>query len=221
MSTWLEDYLAALEIRDTREKADAETVSLYTQLANRYAELQKQSRNAEPAAEPQASSSPPPTQQTRIPTPLLGGRRASSPKTPVSPALSNDAVRLRADLAAANRTSHDLTAQVQTLTSRVESLSQRASTQDDESERLRATIARLEGEKVVLTRRVKDRESELTEKARLVESVQDEMVSLEMQANVADEKAQRLERENKELVERWMKRVGEEAEDMNKGSGWK
>jgi hypothetical protein len=30
-----------------------------------------------------------------------------------------------------------------------------------------------------------------------------------------------LEKENKDLIARWMKRMGEEAEKVNAGSGWK
>ena len=47
------------------------------------------------------------------------------------------------------------------------------------------------------------------------------MVGLEMQVNVAEERNQNLKRENGELVERWMRRVGKEADDLNLGSGFK
>ncbi len=39
--------------------------------------------------------------------------------------------------------------------------------------------------------------------------------------NVAEEKAKRLEVENKELVERWMRRMGEEADKVNRESSWR
>ncbi len=47
------------------------------------------------------------------------------------------------------------------------------------------------------------------------------MVGMEMAVNVAEERAKKLGGENRELVERWMRRVGREAEDMNVGSGWR
>ena len=43
----------------------------------------------------------------------------------------------------------------------------------------------------------------------------DETVSLTLQLNMADEQAQKLQRENKELVDRWMARMGKEADAMN------
>lgn len=46
------------------------------------------------------------------------------------------------------------------------------------------------------------------------------MATLELQLNVAEEGKRKLERENGELVERWMKRMGEEAEEMNRRSNW-
>jgi hypothetical protein len=41
-----------------------------------------------------------------------------------------------------------------------------------------------------------------------------------LQLNIAEEKAERLEKENKDLVERWMKRMGEEADRVNRDSSW-
>jgi Autophagy protein 16 (ATG16) len=67
---------------------------------------------------------------------------------------------------------------------------------------------------------VRDRESEVREGRKLVESVQDEMVSLNLQLNMAEQKAERLAAENKELVRRWMERMGEEADRMNEESKW-
>lgn len=46
----------------------------------------------------------------------------------------------------------------------------------------------------------------------------DETVSLTLQLNMAEEKCRKLERENKELVDRWMARMGEEADAMNNAS---
>lgn len=43
-------------------------------------------------------------------------------------------------------------------------------------------------------------------------------MSLNLQFNMAEDKAKRIEKENKELVDRWMVRMGQEAEAMNKAS---
>lgn len=79
-------------------------------------------------------------------------------------------------------------------------------------------IQELSKEKDMLVRRVKDRDEEIKGKAKLLEDVHDETVSLTLQLNMADERVRKVEGENKELVERWMKRMGEEAEEMNENS---
>lgn len=43
----------------------------------------------------------------------------------------------------------------------------------------------------------------------------DETVSLTLQLNMAEEQSQKLRGENKELVDRWMARMGKEADAMN------
>ena len=48
--------------------------------------------------------------------------------------------------------------------------------------------------------------------------VQDEMLALNIQLNVADERCQKLEKENKDLVDRWMARMNKEADAMNDAS---
>ena len=53
-----------------------------------------------------------------------------------------------------------------------------------------------------------------------MENAQDEMVALQLQLNVAEQKREEVEKENKQLVERWMKRMGEEAERVNRDSKW-
>jgi hypothetical protein len=69
-------------------------------------------------------------------------------------------------------------------------------------------------------RKLQDRDEELRGKSKMVEHAQDEMVALELQFNLAEQRSEKLERENKELVERWMKRMGEEAERVNRDSRW-
>ena len=81
-------------------------------------------------------------------------------------------------------------------------------------------MAQLARQKTEVDRKLRDRNEELQTKAQLAERVQDEMVSLSLQLNIAEQRRETLERENKELVERWMKRMGAEAEEVNKRSGW-
>lgn len=51
-----------------------------------------------------------------------------------------------------------------------------------------------------------------------VQDIQDEIVSLNLQFNMSEDRAKKLERENKDLVDRWMKRMGQEADAMNRAS---
>ena len=51
-----------------------------------------------------------------------------------------------------------------------------------------------------------------------LQSVQDELVSLNLQLNMSEEKSNRLQKENQELIDRWMARMGREAEAMNNAS---
>lgn len=44
------------------------------------------------------------------------------------------------------------------------------------------------------------------------------MATLNLQFNMAEEKSDRLQHENKELVDRWMARMGQEADAMNDAS---
>lgn len=50
------------------------------------------------------------------------------------------------------------------------------------------------------------------------QDVQDELVSLNLQFNMAEDRSKKLERENRELVDRWMARMGKEADAMNDAS---
>ncbi|KAK5239702.1 autophagy protein 16, interacts with Atg12p-Atg5p, partial [Exophiala xenobiotica] len=51
--------------------------------------------------------------------------------------------------------------------------------------------------------------------AKLIENVQDENVTLNLQLNMVEEHSEKLKKENKELVDRWMARMGKEADKMN------
>jgi hypothetical protein len=43
-------------------------------------------------------------------------------------------------------------------------------------------------------------------------------VALNLQLHMAEQESEKLKRENKELVDRWMARMGEEADAMNNAS---
>ena len=81
-------------------------------------------------------------------------------------------------------------------------------------------IAQITRQKNDVERRLRDRDEELRGKTKLAEDAQDEMVALGLQLNISEQKAEKLKAENEELVQRWMKRMGEEAEKVNRDSNW-
>lgn len=147
----------------------------------------------------------------RSSTPTKGGK-LKEPEPPQSP--SNLLSALRVDLASTQKARTSLQAEVSSLSASIVTLQKTA-------ERDKAQITLLTRQKAEVERKLRDRDEEIKGKARLVEQTQDEMVSLNLQVNMAEQRSEKLEKENKELVERWMKRMGEEAEKLNLGSGWK
>lgn len=116
-------------------------------------------------------------------------------------------------MSSTQRSRADLQTQLTRLTADLSNLTTQSSTSS-------SRVTQLEREKLALERRLRDRDEELKGKSRLVEGVQDEMVGLNLQLNMAEQRAEKLKGENEELVRRWMKRMGEEAERMNEESRW-
>jgi len=70
----------------------------------------------------------------------------------------------------------------------------------------------------MLDRKLKDREEELRAKNKLVADVQDELAVLNMQLDQVEKQLRLKEKENRELVERFMQRIAQEADAMNQAS---
>jgi hypothetical protein len=51
-----------------------------------------------------------------------------------------------------------------------------------------------------------------------LQDFQDELATLNLQLNMAEARTDRLQKENQELVDRWMARMGKEADAMNNAS---
>jgi chromosome segregation ATPase len=169
-----------------------------TALADRTAQLSRQPIPSNPQTQSPAS-------YERAGTPTKGKEAEQSPSDLLS--------TLRNDLAATQKARSSLQAQLSDLTAQLSALS----TQQRFSQNQVTTLTRqvLEAE-----RKLHDRDEELRGKSKMVEHAQDEMVALELQFNLAEQRSEKLEKENKELVERWMKRMGEEAERVNRDSRW-
>lgn len=140
--------------------------------------------------------------------------------------------KVREDLGEAQRSKGAMQAQLQSLNEEVAEL--RAQSQID-----KRRIRELGVEKTNLVKRMRDLDEELKGKAKLLEvcfaytsslncsqvltfyfsqHIHDETISLELQLNMAEAQSRKLKQENKELIDRWMARMGEEAEAMNKAS---
>jgi chromosome segregation ATPase len=120
---------------------------------------------------------------------------------------------LRADLATNQKARAALSQQIANLTTRL-------STLETQSTLTTQQITRLTHQNTTLARRLRDREDELREKAKLVQGAQDEMVSLGLALSMAEQKAERLEGENEELVRRWVEYKEGEVDRENKRRGW-
>ncbi|KAK9383347.1 autophagy protein 16-domain-containing protein [Kockiozyma suomiensis] len=63
--------------------------------------------------------------------------------------------------------------------------------------------------------RFRTRDEEFKERTRSIQMLQDEILTYQIQLNIVEENASKLQSENKELVRRWMERVSREAEKLN------
>ncbi|KAK5167498.1 autophagy protein 16, interacts with Atg12p-Atg5p [Saxophila tyrrhenica] len=209
MSDWIDQYTAALDIRDAREQAHKPYIDAYTKLADRTAAASALTTPSRPP-QPEPSTQPPPPQSTKLPS----RSKPTSPTPPPQEATVDTLFRLRTDLALTQKARSTLTTRVASLTAELSDLStaQKSSA---------AQIALLTSQKSALERRLRDREEELRGKQKLVEDAQDEMVAQGLQMNLAEEKAARLEGENRELVDRWVRKMEGEAERVNRESEWR
>lgn len=227
MNGWIESYISALEVRDGREKANEELINacepsrsvdvlylpksdspfiLDTRLADHTASLQRAVQEQPPAEERASTSTPPQSAQKSqpIPPPIVSSPRAQSPlQKPGSP--SHDLNSLRQDLTAAQRSRSALSSELASVREQLAALQVTAETTS-------RSLGALQSQKLALERRLRDRDSELKEKGRMLERVQDEMVGLEMQVNVAEQEKARVKKENEELA----KRLVGEAEDRQR-----
>ena len=225
MSDWYEQYSAALDQRDAREQAHKAYIDACmflqhvrcgyctnrehsdTKLADRTAGLE--AREATPVQLP-ASPAPSTKAVERTGTPTRS--KTAPPQEPESSPI--DALsRIRADLATTQKARSALQAQVEELSASLKTLQLQSRTSATQ-------IAQLTRQKTDVERRLRDRDEELRGKTKLAEDAQDEMVALGLQLNISEQKAEKLKVENEDLVQRWMKRMGEEAEKVNRDSNW-
>ena len=146
----------------------------------------------------------PPNTQHQKPT----SKEPPTPSSATSTATDPSQSRLRTDLAEALRQKSSLETRLRKATQERDALQ---ATQRAQSRAVRE----LTGERDALRLRVGDQAEELRGKKQMLEQVQDEVLALELQLNVAEQQKAKIAAENKQLIERWMRRARQEADDMN------
>ncbi|CAN8097485.1 unnamed protein product [Discula destructiva] len=195
---WKDDYLNALLEAERSNPVSFDLVEACSHLNDRIATLEAEKALHEHEQHQQSQPTTPSSNKTRSP-PTAAQPQDTSPLH----------ARTRADLALTlSQKAH--------LESRL-----RATTHDRDrllsiSKAQQQTIGALGAERDGLARKVRDQASELRGKNELLQRVQDDLVALEIERNMAEKAKARLTKENKELVERWMVRMASEANAMNK-----
>ncbi|KAK3904342.1 autophagy protein 16 [Staphylotrichum tortipilum] len=192
MADWRQEYLSGIRDAEKQHPINRALIAAYSQLLDRVALLEaEKAAQSEPTGPPEA-----PAKGSPAPTPA-----AAADDTPII-------ARLRLELAETLRAKGQF--------------QQRLSVAEEELTRLRAkttadtkVLRDLTAERRTLTVKLRDREEELRVKKKLVADVQDELAVLNMQLDMVERKRAEKEAENKQLVERFMQRVGQEAEAMN------
>lgn len=116
--------------------------------------------------------------------------------------------QLRLDLAEALRSRGQLQAKFKSADAELQKLRTKGRVDDKR-------IHDLTVERNSLASKLRDRNEELVGKNRLLEDVQDDNLTLNIQLDVRENDLKKLKAENKELVDRWMKKMEKEAEAMN------
>ncbi|KAL2169767.1 hypothetical protein VTG60DRAFT_5663 [Thermothelomyces hinnuleus] len=198
MSDWRQEYLAGIRDAEKQHPVNQELISAYSQLLDRVSVLEAEKAAREALAQP---SAPPP--------------KSGASKDPTSPPPDSSSTddtplvaRLRLELAEALRAKGQFQ---QRLQAAEEELARLRNKTASDSKALRDLTA----ERRTLALKLRDREEELRVKTKLVADVQDELAVLNMQLDMVERKRAEQEAENKQLVERFMKRVGQEVEAMN------
>ncbi|KAJ5007934.1 hypothetical protein K4K48_009697 [Colletotrichum sp. SAR 10_66] len=193
MPDWRTEYLASFREQEKNNPVNLEIVQLCSELSDRIAALEAEKELLKSKVAPKAS-----TTSTGKEAPQQIDTISSDPTV----------TQLQLNLAEALRSNG--------------TLQSRAKTAEDEAQTLRRKnrentkqIKQLSAEKTALATKLQDREHELREKRKLVENVQDEMITLNLQVAMAEKERDKVKSENKELVDRWMKRMAQEADAMN------
>lgn len=199
MPDWRSQYLANLHEAEFRNPINKDIVLACSQLADRVAALE-----AEKAVLQQRVQQQPPSVITDDATGPGNATTATTAATSDTAATA----QLRLDLAEALRSRGQLQAKQRAAEAELAAL--RTKTKGDDK-KLRELAAERNG----LAAKLRDRTEELVGKNRLLKDVQDDNLTLNIQLDVRESECKKIKAENKELVDRWMKKMEKEAEAMN------
>ncbi|KAM3464298.1 hypothetical protein MY5147_008401 [Beauveria neobassiana] len=199
MSNWREEYLVSLKESEINNPVNMELVQTCSQMADRISALEAERASLQARVLPSSSSSSSSSITGKLPPDAAAPRPGQDDAT---------TTQLRHDLAEALRAKGATETRLRAAEEQLAKL--RVKTKEDAR-----SVRDLTSERTALTTRLKDREYELREKRKLVEEVQDEMITLNLQMSVAEKERDKVKKENKELVDRWMKRMAQEADAMN------
>ncbi|OTA60269.1 autophagy protein 16 [Hypoxylon sp. EC38] len=196
MADWRSDYLSSIQEAERNNPVNKDLVEACSQLADRVAALE-----AEKAVWQTSATKPPPTAEK----PSSGKATATTEKTSNS---DPSVAQLRLDLAEALRSKGQLQSRLKAAEDELQKL--RSKTKVDTKR-----ISDLTIERNTLMAKLKDRNEELAGKNKMLKDIQDENLTLNIQLDVTEQKAEKLAAENNDLVKRWMERMRHEADAMN------
>ncbi|TGO17881.1 hypothetical protein BTUL_0014g00770 [Botrytis tulipae] len=209
MASWHDDYIKALQDRDEREQTsyqrfDPSFIDAYTQLLDKVS-----AQTAAAAVHDTSSTSANPSSLSSSAT---SQKAISKNAIQTQSSTSSEVLQLRASLSEALRSSSHFQSRLKITETSLQALRTKSASVSKQLE----TLTR---ERNILERKIRDRDEELRAKTKGFHDVQDEMISLNLQLNIAEQNEKRAKAENKELIDRWMAQKGREADEMNKKFG--
>ncbi|KAI1277684.1 autophagy-related protein 16 [Xylaria sp. FL0933] len=210
MPQWRDDYLVALQEAERNNPVNKDLVEACSQLADRVAALEAE-KLVWAAGSPAALT----TTTTTTPKEAAAAAASKPPTTdPTTASASSEgagaaaAAQLRLELAEALRGRGHAQSRLKAAEAELAAL--RSKSRVDGKR-----IADLTSERNALAARVRDLNEELDKKKKFLKDIQDDNLTLNMELNMTIQKKAKVEAENKELVDRWMKRMGHEADALN------
>ncbi|KAM7223681.1 autophagy protein 16 [Rhypophila decipiens] len=206
MAGWREEYLSGIREAERHNPVNLELVDACSQLADRVAALEAEKAVLQHQQQPPDSRRASIAAKEKARPPSAADTQAEQPANDEAAAAL--IARLRLDLTEALRAKGQFQTRLQTAEDELARLRSKNIT-DTKSIRDLTNLCKSQQIKL------RDRQEELKAKNKLVADVQDELTVLNIQLNLAEQRRKEKEEENKQLIERFMKRVGQEADAMN------